>query len=82
MEMSGYVDIRARCMPTEKTFNNCCMKIDTIHELIVNDYDTYKIVETNKGNINCIRMNIIQKYKLTPAEWKQLLKLYNKSNSV
>ena len=82
LEKSGYVDIRTRCMPTDMTFENCCMKIDNIYELIVNDYYTYKFVETNKGNINCIKMSIIQKYKLTPSEWKEFRELYNKYNSV
>ena len=48
--MCGYVgnmDIRARCEPNAprknsiKQFNKCPQKVDTLHELIFNDYDIY-----------------------------------------
>ena len=75
LQRSGYLDVRARCMPDEKSFQNCIMRIETIYWLIMNDYDIYKIIEKN-DNIDCVKIKIMNDYNLSDKDFEKLKELY------
>jgi len=69
-------DIRLRCDIIETNFTFCYAKYDTLFWHVMNDYNTYKLLEKNPNNYKKIIYDYCKQYLKTYNEINKIIEMY------